>query len=199
MANTTFVKKSRIPAPVEDVFAWHARVGALQRLTPPWTDMSVMEKTGCIEPGTNVILKLKAGPVSYKWHSKHTDLEENRLFADQQLSGPFAVWSHRHLFHRDAGDCIYEDNVRYRLPLHPLSTLVAGWWAAKELDTMFAWRHETVARDVALHRKIGAKPMKIVISGASGMIGTTLAPFLTTGGHQVMKLVRRPPASPVHS
>ena len=32
--------------------------------------------------------------------------------------------------------------------------------------------------------------MKILISGASGLIGTALVPFLTTGGHQVVRLVR---------
>ncbi|MBI9077011.1 MAG: TIGR01777 family oxidoreductase [Desulfatibacillum sp.] len=196
MANTTFVKKTRIPAPVEDVFAWHARPGALERLTPPWTDMAVLEKTGLLEIGTNVTLRLKAGPIGYKWHSRHFALEKNRYFADQQISGPFAVWIHKHRFHKDGGDCIYEDNVQYRLPFHPLSTLAAGWWAAKELDAMFAWRHETVVQDAALHQKIGASPMTIAISGASGMIGKTLVPFLTTGGHRVLKLVRREPSNP---
>jgi len=32
--------------------------------------------------------------------------------------------------------------------------------------------------------------MKILVSGASGLIGSALVPFLTTGGHQVVRLVR---------
>ena len=195
MANTTFVKKTRIHAPVDKVFAWHSRPGALERLTPPWSEMAVLEKTGLLEIGTNVTLRLKAGPIGYKWHSRHFALEENRYFADQQVSGPFAEWIHKHRFHKDGKDCIYEDNVQYRLPFHPLSTMVAGWWAARELETMFAWRHETVVQDLALHLKLGAEPMTIAISGASGMIGGTLVPFLTTGGHRVLKLVRKEPAN----
>ncbi|ACL04028.1 domain of unknown function DUF1731 [Desulfatibacillum aliphaticivorans] len=195
MPNTIFVKKSRIPASVEEVFAWHARPGALERLTPPWTDMAVLEKTGLLEVGTRVTLRLKTGPIAYKWRSEHFALEENRFFADQQVSGPFAEWIHKHRFHPDNGDCIYEDNVEYRLPLSFVSSPAAGWWTAKQLETMFTWRHETVLQDVALHKKLAAKPMTIVISGASGMIGRTLVPFLTTGGHKVKKLVRRQPAN----
>lgn len=37
--------------------------------------------------------------------------------------------------------------------------------------------------------------MKIVVTGASGMIGTALAPFLAERGHEVVRLVRRTPRS----
>lgn len=31
-----FIRCSRMPAPTEDVFHWHARPGAFERLSPPW-------------------------------------------------------------------------------------------------------------------------------------------------------------------
>ena len=37
--------------------------------------------------------------------------------------------------------------------------------------------------------------MKIVVSGASGLIGTALVPLLRDQGHEVVRLVRRPPAA----
>jgi uncharacterized protein len=36
--------------------------------------------------------------------------------------------------------------------------------------------------------------MKVAITGSSGLVGTALVPFLTTGGHDVVRLVRREPA-----
>jgi uncharacterized protein len=39
-------------------------------------------------------------------------------------------------------------------------------------------------------------PVKIVVSGASGMIGTPLVRALRADGHQVIRLVRRDPAAP---
>ncbi len=37
--------------------------------------------------------------------------------------------------------------------------------------------------------------MKVVVSGASGLIGTALVPALEADGHEVLRLVRRPPSS----
>ena len=39
-------------------------------------------------------------------------------------------------------------------------------------------------------------PSRVLITGASGLIGAALAAFLTSGGHDVVRLVRRPPAGP---
>jgi len=37
--------------------------------------------------------------------------------------------------------------------------------------------------------------MRVAITGASGLIGTALVPFLTAGGHEVLRLVRRKPGT----
>lgn len=38
--------------------------------------------------------------------------------------------------------------------------------------------------------------MKVLVSGASGLVGSSLVPLLTTGGHDVHRLVRRPTSEP---
>lgn len=38
--------------------------------------------------------------------------------------------------------------------------------------------------------------MKVIVSGASGLIGSALVPHLRSAGHEVVRLVRRAPASP---
>jgi uncharacterized protein len=40
----TFIKKAHIKAPVEEVFRWHSRPGALERLSPPWDPVRVIER-----------------------------------------------------------------------------------------------------------------------------------------------------------
>jgi len=37
--------------------------------------------------------------------------------------------------------------------------------------------------------------MRILVTGSSGLVGSALVPLLTTGGHEVTRLVRRPPGS----
>jgi hypothetical protein len=59
---------------------------------------------------------------------------------------------------------------------------------------MFAYRHRVTADDLAAHAGCrGGRAMKVAITGASGFVGAALVPFLTTGGHDVVRLVRRAP------
>ncbi len=48
----------------------------------------------------------------------------------------------------------------------------------------------------ASHRSPAPLPLRIAVTGATGLIGRELVPFLTTAGHQVERLVRRPAAGP---
>jgi ligand-binding SRPBCC domain-containing protein len=52
MTTDRFVRRTRIAAPAAEVFRWHARQGALERLTPPWESIEVLERTGGIEDGS---------------------------------------------------------------------------------------------------------------------------------------------------
>ncbi|MCP4756459.1 MAG: TIGR01777 family protein [Proteobacteria bacterium] len=190
-----FTQRSHLDAPAKDVFSWHSRPGAIQRLSPPWDPLQVLHSTGGIDPGAEVVMKMKAGPVSFKWFAKHTDFQENALFRDEQVEGPFSSWIHTHGFEADGENaCFLSDTVEYRLPFHPLGNRFFGATVRKKLARIFAYRHATTARDISLHA--GQKhrsPLTVLVSGAGGLIGSSLIPFFTTGGHRVIRLVRREP------
>ncbi len=193
----TFKKELRVKAPVKEVFKWHERPGALERLSPPWDPLEVISKNQGIGKGTRVEMKIKAGPLpaKIKWVAEHTQYEKNRLFQDRQVKGPFKHWVHTHTLVADGKDAtVLEDRIDYALPVHPLGNLVAGKAIKRKLERIFRYRHETTTRDLADHlSRKGKGPMNILISGASGLVGSSLIPFLTTGGHRVTRLVRRQP------
>jgi len=191
-----FSRESLLDANVEDAFAWHARPGAIERLSPPWDPLKVISRGGIL-PGAQVVLGMKAGPVPYRWHARHTRYEENRLFEDEQVRGPFAEWTHTHEF-EPVGDhqCRLKDTVQFRLPLGAISHPLAGRMIRDQLTRIFAFRHRVTAADLALHRQFAARPRQtVLITGAGGLIGSRLVPFLTTGGHRVIRMVRRRPES----
>lgn len=47
-----FEAVSRFEVPVEDLWAWHARPGAFERLAPPWDRVEVVARSGTVEDGT---------------------------------------------------------------------------------------------------------------------------------------------------
>jgi uncharacterized protein len=190
----TYTKRTRIEAPALEVFAWHARPGAFERLTPPWAPVEVVDRTGGIEDGARVVLRLPIGPLRLRWLVEHGGFQAGRQFRDVQLTGPFAHWEHTHRFHpAGAAACDLEDHVEYRLPLGPLGHLLAGTLSQRRLARLFDYRHRITAHDIAAHRRSGVVPMRVLVSGASGLIGSALVPFLTTGGHGVTRLKRAHP------
>src|SRR5262245_38024358 len=64
---------------------------------------------------------------------------------------------------------------------------------------MFTYRHRITSDDMMTHARYTGAPMKILVSGASGLIGAALVPFLTTGGHTVTRLVRSQPRPGVNA
>jgi len=94
-----------------------------------------------------------------------------------------------------AGAGVLEDHIEYALPLGRAGDRAGGRAVRSLLETTFAYRHRVTADDLAAHAAgRGGKAMKVAISGASGLIGSALVPSLTTGGHEVVRLVRRAPS-----
>jgi len=194
MPNHLIVERTtRIERPVDDVWLWHTRPGAFERLTPPWEQVRILERTGGIENGARIVLELKFGPVPVRWVAVHRDVVAGRRFVDVQESGPFASWVHEHEMTADgAGGTIVRDCITCVPPLGAAGSLFGAPVIRHKLERMLRYRHSTLAADLAAH--VGVTPRRFVISGATGMIGSALVPFLTTGGHHVTRLVRRSPA-----
>ena len=94
---------SRLPVPVSaaELFRWHARPGAFERLTPPWQPVSLQSHEG-IRPGDRAVIRLGVGPAGIDWVAEHRGTDDGCLdgdgpgqFEDVQLSGPFAAWRRR--------------------------------------------------------------------------------------------------------
>lgn len=196
-----FEARSQMPVNAEAVFAWHAREGAFQRLTPPWEPVEVVEKQGeGIREGTRMVLRMRLGPVSLPWSARHTRYVPGSLFQDMQESGPFAKWVHTHrMWDEPSGGTVLEDDVEYALPVGTLGRVVGGGYARHRLERLFAYRHAVTREDLRRHAAFaGQGPLTVAVSGASGLVGGALVPFLSTGGHRVRRLVRgRPEAGDI--
>ncbi len=191
-----FRRQSPFDVDLQTLFAWHERPGALERLIPPWDPLRVLHNDGHLQAGARVDLLLKVGPVPVPWRARHTGYKRNSFFRDEQERGPFRQFIHTHGFREEsAGRATLIDTIDYELPLGPVGDLFAGR-LARQLHQTFNYRHHLLAEDLRAHQGSTTPPLTFLISGATGVVGRSLIPFLTTGGHRVITLVRQRPIGP---
>ena len=168
----------------DEVFAWHSRPGAVTRLMPPWQPVRVAREAPSVRDGRAVL----ALPGGLRWIAGHDPAayDPPRQFADVLLPplGTALRWRHTHMFApARSGGTVIVDVVSTQVP-------------ARALRPMFGYRHRQLAADLAAHaraREVCPRPLTIALTGSGGLVGSALAALLTTGGHRVIRLVRRPP------
>lgn len=167
LGTSRFVKESRFSAPPTAVFGFHETRDALTQLIPPWEPMRVVESTGSLKVGSRVVLKGQLGPFPVRWVAEHTEYEPPHLFADRQVSGPFAVWYHRHHCLDDgAGGTILRDEIEYTPPLGALGEWLGGWLIRRKLQRMFDYRHEITRQWLETQRVAGTgQPSSTTFAG----------------------------------
>src|SRR5688500_6640935 len=191
------VARSRHAVSADELFAWHAREGALERLAAPWEPVRVVSRSGGLKDGGRVAIEMHVAGMPVRWEAVHFGYEEGRVFRDRQQSGPFAFWEHSHRVTPLEGGTDarseLQDEVEYELPVGRLGDVLGGESVSRRLVRLFAYRHRQLARDLTRHARAaaaGADGLTVAVSGASGMIGESLCALLQTGGHRVKRLVR---------
>lgn len=191
MDASLFERRTRIPVDARDMRAWHFRPGAFSRLNPPWENAKVIRSPGELTDGAIAEIEVGMGPLTRQWVAEHEITEDG--FIDRQLAGPFSSWEHRHTFlpHGESSELI--DSIRYRLPLGLLGRFFGKGLVERKLDRMFRYRHEVTMQDLSRTRE-NPPPgsLAILLTGATGVIGSALCGFLETQGHTVHRVTRSP-------
>ena len=201
-----------LPVSAETAFAYHERPGCLNRLIPPWESVTIERSDGSLRAGSRVVLKTRLMGFPLRWVAEHTVYEPPRRFCDRQVSGPFASWEHEHRFDESAvglrdgsltaetagvepavsggSASVLTDRIDYRLPGGPLGRWLGGGKALHTIEAMFAYRHRVTADDLSLATRYPLPARTVAVSGAGGLVGSSLCQLLTLLGHRVLRIVR---------
>ncbi|RUR86591.1 SRPBCC family protein [Chlorogloeopsis fritschii PCC 9212] len=142
-----FKYSSVIDAPVETVWKFHERADVLQLLTPPWQPLQVVRREGGLGIGAITEFRLAIGPLPLRWLARHTEYEEYHLFTDEQISGPFESWVHRHKFESENGKTRLTDEISFALPGGQTAEFLGGWLVQVQLEAMFRYRHHITRQE----------------------------------------------------
>ena len=191
----TYERSTALPHSLERAFAWHETAASFDRFLPPLPPMELLERTGTIRDGDRATLRVGVGPFGFRFTVEHEGYQPLKEFGDRHIGGPYRLLRHRHLF-RATGEESCELTDRIHCEPRVTSAILGRAWLRRTMERTLEFCQKRVRRDLDRHAAGPAEPLRVLITGSSGLIGRALTAFLESGGHEVVRLVRRPPASP---
>jgi ligand-binding SRPBCC domain-containing protein len=149
----TLTREQILPGDPDAVFGFFADAFNLEAITPPWLRFRVVTPGPIrMAPGTLIEYRLRLHGVPVRWLTRIEIWEPGARFADVQVRGPYRSWHHTHSFARHPGGTLVRDTVRYELPFGPAGRLAHAVFVRRDLDRIFDFRHDEVARRLAADR-----------------------------------------------
>ena len=138
-----------LPVPREEAFEFFGRAENLERITPPWLRFQITSDLPIdMRAGAEIRYSLRLHGIPIRWRTEITNWEPAERFVDEQRQGPYRLWQHEHTFSDERGGTRIDDTVRYAFTAGPIEPLVHRWFVAPDLERIFAFRHQAVAREL---------------------------------------------------
>ena len=140
---TGYLLRSRqwVSARTEECFEFFADARNLEVLTPDFLRFRIVSPLPIeMRAGALIEYRLRMGGVPLRWLTRIDDWQPGRAFTDVQLRGPYAEWIHSHRFEPGATGTWISDEVAYRLPFAPFSSLAHALLVKPRLLAIFEYR-----------------------------------------------------------
>jgi len=145
MSGLTLERTQVVPSDLPTVFAFFKRPENLERLTPPWLNFRILYTSHPeVRAGTRISYRLRLNGIPLTWESVISRFEENVLFVDEQIKGPYRWWVHLHRFRPVPGGVEVSDRVEYEMPFGPLGGLAHVLLVRRQLEAIFGFRQRAM-------------------------------------------------------
>ena len=144
-------QEQALPITINEAWKFFSSPRNLEEMTPPGMGFRIVSlPSEVLYEGEIIEYSVKAFPgIWIPWVSEIKAVREGESFVDDQISGPFKFWHHRHSFEEVEGGTIVRDLIHYSIGFGPFGEIARKLMVGKQLDEMF--RH----RRVTLERKFG--------------------------------------------
>ncbi|MEI6244378.1 MAG: SRPBCC family protein [Acidobacteriota bacterium] len=133
-----------VPRPIDDVFEFFGNAANLELMTPPWLAFKILTPEPIeMRPGTTIDYRISLRGLPMRWRSQITTWNPPFEFVDEQLTGPYRRWHHRHTFESRDGGTLVGDEVNYDVLG---GNLIHRVFVEGDLRKIFAFREETMLR-----------------------------------------------------
>jgi len=140
----TLNTEQTLPLSIEEAWDYFATPRNLEELTPKDICFKILtcshEK---MVEGQIISYKVKIMPFIWiHWVTEITYVKEQEYFIDNQLSGPYSLWHHRHTFEPSEDGVIMKDQIHYAIPFGIIGSIMHKLFIAKKLKSIFDFRYQ---------------------------------------------------------
>ncbi len=130
-----------LPLNKEAVFKFFSQAENLEVITPPWVNFKILKMSDDkIKEGTLIDYKLKIKGVPASWKTLIRRWSPPNEFTDDQVKGPYTIWSHTHRFMELQGGTLMTDEVIYKAPFGPIGHIVNEVMIRSDVAKIFNYR-----------------------------------------------------------
>lgn len=136
-----------VPVQVGEAFAFFSDASNLEAITPPWLRFRILTPRPIeMRQGALIEYRLTLHGASVRWRTRIEQWQPTHRFTDVQVSGPFRLWEHTHVFEAHPDGTLISDTVLYRMPYGALGALAHRIFIARDLTRIFDYRRDVVSR-----------------------------------------------------
>lgn len=139
-------QEQALPINLEEAWRFFSSPRNLEKMTPPGMGFKIVSlPCETLYEGEIIEYSVKALPgIWIPWISEIKALKEGESFVDDQISGPFKFWHHRHSFESIPGGTVVKDLIHYSLGFGPFGEIARKLVVQNQLDEMFHHRRVTL-------------------------------------------------------
>ena len=142
----TLEQEQFVPISLEEAWSFFSSPRNLLEMTPPEMGFRIVSlPSETLYEGEIIRYSVKVMPGFWiPWVSEIKVLREGESFIDDQISGPFKFWHHRHSFEEKDGGTVVRDLINYSVGFWPFGEIAHALFVKKQLGKMFQHRRKTL-------------------------------------------------------
>jgi ligand-binding SRPBCC domain-containing protein len=163
-----FEASSVFHAPVSDLWGFHMRPDALDRLSPSLLGFEILDRGRGVVENSMVEMRVGRWPLRQRWSALHCAVDEGRSFTDVAVEGPMRYWVHCHAFEPVGDDRSRLTDTIWFVPPRWMPGGLGVAICRAGFKLFFAWRHAVTRRHISQSNDSGDRawcPFRLVLQG----------------------------------
>lgn len=144
----TLHKTQKLPISLEEAWDFISNPKNLAVITPPSMGLTTMSGDDR-KMFAGQIISYYLTPIlgiKMQWVTEITHVVDKQYFVDEQRSGPYKLWHHKHFLKEIPGGVEMEDIVDYQLPMGIFGRMAHPFLVKSKLKEIFSYREKKLEK-----------------------------------------------------